>query len=38
MAVYDAESERLWLQLLIMEEHLEGLHEMMISPRAMIWS
>jgi ribosomal-protein-alanine N-acetyltransferase len=38
MAVYAAESERLWLQNLSVEEHLQDLFEIMSAPAAMHWS
>lgn len=38
MAVYAAESERLWLQSLSVEEHLQDYFEIMSSPGSMLWS
>ncbi|PVH76269.1 acyl-CoA N-acyltransferase [Cadophora sp. DSE1049] len=38
MAVYAAESSRLWLQALNVEEHLQDYFEIMSSPGSMLWS
>ncbi|KAK6581278.1 hypothetical protein PZA11_005969 [Diplocarpon coronariae] len=38
MAIYSAESSRLYLQKLDIEEHLQSYHELIKEPRAMMWS
>jgi len=38
MSNYVAESERIWLQPLEIETHLEDVHLMLSNPRAMEWS
>jgi hypothetical protein len=38
MAKYAAESERLWLQLLSVEEHLDDYHLIVSNEKAMMWS
>ncbi|TAQ88129.1 hypothetical protein B7494_g3512 [Chlorociboria aeruginascens] len=35
---YTAQSERLWLQLLSVEEHLDDYHEIISNPKGMKWS
>ena len=38
MSKYVAESERLWLQPLEVEDHLEDLHLIISDPRVMEWT
>jgi hypothetical protein len=38
MSVYAAESPRLWLQPLSVDEHLNDFYEIMMDPRSMFWS
>ncbi|KAF7933845.1 uncharacterized protein EAE98_003554 [Botrytis deweyae] len=38
MAQYAAQSERLWLEPLTVEEHLDGYHKMISDPRAASWT
>jgi hypothetical protein len=38
MSIYAAESERLWLQSLNIDEHLDDYFEIMSNPKSMEWS
>ncbi|KAH8595521.1 GNAT domain-containing protein [Bisporella sp. PMI_857] len=38
MSIYAAESERLWLQLLNIDDHLEDYHVIMSHPECLMWS
>lgn len=38
MSAYAAESKRLWLQSLSVDEHLNDYHEIMTDPQSMFWS
>ncbi|KAM0164743.1 hypothetical protein ACHAPG_000516 [Botrytis cinerea] len=38
MAQYAAQSERLWLEPLTVEKHLDGYHKMLSDPRAISWT